>query len=69
MHSVMLVEPQPPVPERAELEHLTELVDQGGYDEPEALRLMQKLATTLGNQHSQLQRLRRSIQRQRALKG
>lgn len=69
MHSVMLVEPQPPVPERAELEHLTELVDQGGYDEPEALHLMQKLATTLGNQHSQLQRLRRSIQRQRALKG
>ncbi|NHN77205.1 AAA family ATPase [Azotobacter chroococcum] len=69
LHSVMLVDPQPPVAEKPDLQHLTELVDQGRYDEPEALHLMQKLLTALGEQHPQLQRLQRSIQRQRALKG
>jgi len=69
LHSVMLVDPQPPVAEKPDLQHLTELVDQGRYDESEALQLMQKLLAALGEQHPQLQRLQRSIQRQRALKG
>lgn len=69
MHSVMLVDPQPPVVERADLQQLTELVDQGRYDDPDALGLMKKLLAALGEQHPQLQRLQRSILRQRALKG
>ncbi|GAB3394359.1 AAA family ATPase [Azotobacter armeniacus] len=70
LHSVMLVDPQPPVVEKPDLERLTEIVDQGGYDSaPDASALMQKLIDALGEQHPQLQRLQRSIQRQRALKG
>lgn len=67
MHSVMLVDPQPPVPEKADLQRLTELVDQGQYDHPDAINLIQKLTPILGEQHPQLQRLQRSIQRQRML--
>ena len=70
MHSVMLVDPLPPIAEKADLERLTEIVDQGGYDSvPDAQALMQKLVDALGEQHPQLQRLQRSILRQRALKG
>lgn len=70
MHSVMLVDPQPPVAEKSDLERLTEIVDQGAYDsDPNALGLMQQLIAAFGEQHPQLQRLQRSILRQRALKG
>lgn len=70
MHSVMLVDPQPPVVERSDLERLTEIVDQGGYDsDPNAQRLMQNLIAALGTHHPQLQRLQRSISRHRVLKG
>lgn len=68
MHSVMLVDPQPPVAEKADLQRLTEWVDQGRYQDDAALSLMSRLTQTLGDQHPQLQRLRRSIQRQEALK-
>ena len=68
MHSVMLVDPQPPVAEKADLQRLTEWVDQGRYAEPEAVAMMTRLDESLGEQHPQLQRLRRSIQRQEALK-
>lgn len=68
MQSVMLVDPQPPVPEKADLQRLTEWVDQGRYQDDKALSLMSKLTQTLGEQHPQLQRLRRSIQRQEAMK-
>lgn len=68
MHSVMLVDPQPPVAEKADLQRLTEWVDQGRYQDDKAISLMSKLTQTLGEQHPQLQRLRRSIQRQEALK-
>ena len=68
LHSVMMVDPQPPVSEKADLQRLTEWVDQGNYHTPEAIQLMQGLSTTLGEQHPQLQRLQRSIQRQEALK-
>lgn len=67
MRSVMLVDPQPPVPEAADLLKLTELVDQGLYEHPDASRLMTELVDVLGPQHPQLQRLQRSIQRQRML--
>jgi len=69
MHSVMLVDPQPPVSEKEDLHRLTELVDQGLYASQEAVRLMERLQAALHENHPQLQRLRRSIQRQEALKG
>lgn len=68
MQSVMNVDPQPPVAEKFDLQRLTELVDQGQYETDEVAELSQNLATKLGTQHPQLQRLQRSIQRQRALK-
>ena len=68
LHSVMRVDPQPPVDEKPNLQKLTEWVDQGQYATNEAKALMQSLASALGEQHPQLQRLVRSIQRQEALK-
>jgi predicted ATP-binding protein involved in virulence len=68
MQSVMMVDPQPPVSEKADLQRLTEWVDQGNYQTLEAKQLMHSLAAALGEHHPQLQRLQRSIQRQEALK-
>ncbi|WP_265289352.1 AAA family ATPase [Verminephrobacter eiseniae] len=68
MHSVMGVDPQPPVAEKEDLQRLTEWVDQGRYQELSAIDLMNQLRATLGERHPQLQRLQRSIQRQEALK-
>jgi predicted ATP-binding protein involved in virulence len=69
MHSVMMVDPQPPVIEKADLQRLTAWVDQGNYQSVAAKQVMQSLSAALGEQHPQLQRLKRSIQRQEALKG
>lgn len=69
LHSVMQVDPQPPVDEKPDLLRLTEWVDKGRYEERQAVELMQHLTETLGNQHPQLQRLQRSIKRQQVLKG
>lgn len=68
LHSVMMVDPQPPVSEKADLQRLTGWVDQGNYQSAEATQLMRGLIAALGEQHPQLQRLQRSIQRQEALK-
>lgn len=68
LHSVMQVDPQPPVIEKPELLQLTEWVDKGRYDEQPAVELMERLTAALSEQHPQLQRLQRSIKRQRALK-
>lgn len=68
LHSVMMVDPQPPIPEKPDLQRLTMLVDQGQYDSEDALELLQQLTSVLGEQHPQLQRLLRSIERQKALK-
>ena len=68
LQSVMLVDPQPPVAEKSALQELTSLVDQGHYQEPRALALMQELSRVLNEQHPQLQRLQRSIARQEVLK-
>lgn len=67
LQSVMMVDPQPPVSEKADLQRLTEIVDKGNYQNEEAKYLMQRLITALGEQHPQLQRLQRSIQRQEML--
>lgn len=67
LHSVMLVDPQPPVAEKADLQRLTELVDQGLYRDPEAAQLLQSLTASLGERHPQLLRIRRSILRYEAL--
>ena len=68
LQSVMSIDPLPPVSERADLQRLTEWVDQGNYNTPPAVQLMQSLVAALGVQHPQLQRLQRSMQRQEALK-
>ncbi|SFR38723.1 Predicted ATP-binding protein involved in virulence [Marinobacter gudaonensis] len=69
LQGVMFVDPQPPVKEKQDLKRLTELVDQGLYEDSLALQLMEQLQSTLGEHHPQLQRLQRSIKRQKALKG
>lgn len=66
LQGVMLVDPQPPIPEKSKLQRLTALVDQGLYDGAESIELMLELENVFGNKHPQLQRLRRSILRQRA---
>ncbi len=67
LHSVMMVDPQPPVAEKKELQRLTELIDQGRYEDRETKRLYTNLLAKLGDAHPQLQRLIRSIRRQEAL--
>ena len=68
LHRVMNVDPQPPIPEKPDLERLTAWVDQGDYERPEVQDLLQRLTDVLGAQHPQLQKLQRSIQRQRAMR-
>ncbi|MBX8552304.1 AAA family ATPase [Pseudomonas cichorii] len=68
LQGLMLVDPQPPVPEKSDLQRLTALVDQGLYDDIEASNLMHELELSLGEKHPQLQRLRRSTTRQRVLR-
>lgn len=68
LHSVMMVDPQPPVQEKADLQRLTALVDQGEYESPQAIQLRQALLAALGEQHPQLQRLGRSMARQKMLR-
>ena len=67
MNNVMMVDPQPPIDEKQDLQRLTELVDQGVYASSEAQNLMKGLVANLGEQHPQLERLHRSIQRQKAM--
>lgn len=68
MQAVMDVDPQPPVPEKEDLQELTNLVDQGAYAGASAVRLFERLTDALGPGHPQLQRLQRSMRRQQALK-
>lgn len=69
MHSVMLVDPQPPIEERQKIDRLTALVDQGHWATEEAHHLLQQLTQTLGADNARLQQLLRSIQRQKMLQG
>ncbi|WP_192981592.1 retron Ec78 anti-phage system effector ATPase PtuA [Pseudomonas sp. EggHat1] len=68
LQGVMLVDPLPPIPEKVELQRLTELVDQGLYDSAEAKYLMEKMLGILGREHAQILRLQRNIVRHKALK-
>ena len=67
LYGVMHVDPQPRVQETEDLNRLTEWVDQGAYDEPAAIALFQQLQQQLGEHSSHLQRLQRSIERQKRL--
>ncbi len=67
LQAVMGVDPQPPVPEKKDLEHLTELAEQGLYDSDEANRLLKRLQECISPNHSQLKRIERSIERQKRL--
>lgn len=69
MHSVMLVDSQPPIEEKQQIDRLTVLVDQGHWGEAEAQGLLQQLTQTLGPENARLQQLLRSIARQKILKG
>jgi phage/plasmid primase-like uncharacterized protein len=69
MHSVMLVNPQPPIEERQKIDRLTALVDQGYWATEEARLLLQELTEALGAENARLQQLLRSIQRQKMLQG
>ncbi len=68
LHAIMHVNPQPPVPEKAQLDELTSLVDQGQYESARAKELLCSLKQALNEQHPQIQRIERSIRRQEALK-
>jgi len=68
LQAVMGIDPQPPVPEKKDLERLTELTDQGLYETEEAKALLNRLKECINPEHSQLKRIERSIQRQQILK-
>ncbi len=68
MHSVMKVNPQPPIAEAQNLDRLTALVDQGLWEAPEAATLMAQLQQALGPENARLQQLQRSILRQTMLR-
>ncbi len=68
LQAVMAVDPQPPVPEKKDLERLTELVDQGLHNSEEAKKLLINLKQSINPKHSQLERIARTIQRQQILK-
>lgn len=69
LHAIMHVDPQPPIPEKSDLKRLTSLVEQGDYDKPEVTELLRNLIETLNPEHPQIQKIIRSIRRQRALRG
>ncbi len=69
LHGIMHVDPQPPVIEKKDLQHLTSLVDQGDYKSNEALNLLENLKKSLNINHPQIEKIERSIRRQEALKG
>lgn len=68
LQAIMEVDPQPPVPERQQLAQLTTLVESGDYQSEPARVLWRQLEERLSANHPQLQRLRRSIRRQEALR-
>lgn len=69
LHAIMNVDPQPPIPEKSDLKRLTSIVEQGDYDNSEVAELLRNLIETLNPSHPQIQKIMRSIKRQRALRG
>jgi|TARA_A100000171_G_scaffold52554_2_gene71550 predicted ATP-binding protein involved in virulence len=68
LQAIMGVDPQPPVPEKEDIDRLTVLIESGKYQSEEAQKLLQSLRGHLSENHPQLQRLERSIRRQEALR-
>lgn len=68
LESIMHVNPMPPISERESLERLTELVDQGLYADHEAIEILENLRSVFDETHPQLQKLMRSINRQKTLR-
>jgi len=68
LQAIMHVDPQPPVPEKRQLDELTSLVDQGEYKSDRAKALLTELKSTLHLEHPQIQKIERSIRRQEAFK-
>ena len=68
LFGIMGVDPQPPVSEKSALNQLTTLIESGQYGNPESQRLLADLTNKLGPNHSQIERLQRSIRRMEALK-
>lgn len=68
LQAIMHVDPMPPVKEKSKLDRLVELVDQGQYDKDEATKLMNDLMIAFGESHPQIQKIIRSIKRQKILK-
>jgi predicted ATP-binding protein involved in virulence len=64
----MSVNAMPDIAETADLQLLTQLVDQGEAESTEAKRLMSHLTNALGPQHSKLQQLNRTIERKKVLR-
>jgi predicted ATP-binding protein involved in virulence len=64
----MSVNAMPDIAETADLQLLTQLVDQGEGESTEAKRLMSHLINALGPQHSKLQQLNRTIERKKVLR-
>ena len=67
LQAIMHVDPQPPIPEKPDLDKLTSLVDQGDYNTSEVQELLNKLKDVLSETHPQIQRVERSIRRQQVL--
>jgi predicted ATP-binding protein involved in virulence len=67
LQAIMHVDPQPPIPEKQELDLLTSLVDQGDYKSEIVGQLLCKLKQQLNENHPQIIKIERSIRRQVAL--
>lgn len=67
LKSVMNVDPTPPTEENKKLKKLMSYVDQGDHETEGALDLLKELELSLGDTHSQIQAIKRSIRRQKAL--
>ena len=63
----MNVDPTPPTEENKKLKKLMSYVDQGDHETEGALDLLKELELSLGDTHSQIQAIKRSIRRQKAL--
>lgn len=65
LHTLMGVNPRPPIAEREELNLLNSLVDNGLYEKYEAKQLLEKLSKVLGDHHEAILHIKQNIQRQK----
>jgi predicted ATP-binding protein involved in virulence len=67
LQAIMDVDPQPPIPEKALLQKLTELVDSGNYKSSSTIKILESLKQSLSSSHPQILKIERSIRRQEFL--